>query len=241
MKKAIGVLCIIGICFLHKAEGQSKFYIGFNAGGNVSRLSTTDSFPTYYSRRNRLGYVLGMQTAYDIKPFVSLSLAVNYVNRGFKLYNEDTGAVSRNPLVTRKFSTIAIPLGVTFRQKFSSSSAVHEKFGVVGNFYMNTTPKTTKNVSSNEQYRIKDLQFQSFHPMFYLGGGIGGNTAGGDRYEFSVVYNQSFNNQYNGVVEHGQGLIQKFPLVYRGGFLQFGISYYFNLDNFKKSNEYFID
>lgn len=241
MRNAFAILLALWMSIPSQISAQSRFFIGPNVGGNVSRLYSADSFPSVYSRRNKLGYVLGVQMAYDLKHFVSISVGVNYTNKGYKVYNEDTGAVSRNPFISRKFNTINIPVGIIFRQKFSPTSAVHEKFGFNGNFYMNTTAKTVKNVSSNEQFRIKDLPFKSFSPMFYLGAGISGNTGRGDRYEFSVIYNQSLSTERSATLEYGQGFLQKFPLVYRGGFLQFGFSYYFNMGNFKKSDEYFID
>jgi Outer membrane protein beta-barrel domain len=233
-------LYILAVVLMYQvpANAQNKFMMGFNAGGNVSRIFSGDTFPNNFSRRNRVGVNLGMQGCYNLKPFISIAFGANYVNKGYKL-NNDT--LTSNAFITQKTHSLSIPLGVIFRQRFSASSAIHEKFGISGNFTFRKDSFTTYNSDKTQRFRINDVALNRFYPMFYLGAGLGGNTESGDRYEFSIIYNQSFKTDANLTVQYGQGWLKSFPLSYRGGFLQFTFSYYFNMGNFKKSDEYFID
>lgn len=219
-------------------QAQSRFMLGFNAGGNISRVYGADTFPANFSRRNRVGFHAGITATYDIKPFVALHLGVNYVNKGYKVNNDTLRA---NPSVVHKISSINIPLGLTFRQQFNPGSYIHEKAGFIANFSLRNDSVTMYNASTDARFRVNDVAENKFYPMFYLGFGIGGKTENGDRYEFTVTYNQSFSTESGLSVQYGQGYLKNFPLTYRGGFVQFGVSYFINLENFRKSDEYFID
>jgi hypothetical protein len=238
MQKSRFILFIIALLSFENAWSQNKWLFGINAAGNVSRVSVVDTFPQNFSRRNRIGYSFGLQGSYDIKRFVSLSFAVNYVNKGYKI-NNDT--LLRNPSVVHKISTLNVPLGLIFRQNFSGNSFIHEKAGLILNYSLRKDSVTLYNSTSTPRFRVTDISQNIIYPMFYLGFGIGGKLETGDRYEFTVTYNQSFATDGNLSVQYGTNYLKKFPLNYRGGFIQFGFSYYFNLSNFKKSDEYFYD
>lgn len=235
MKKSLLVLVFIAACM--SASAQNKFYMGFNVGGNMSRVYG-DTFADNFSRRNRIGYMVGIQSTYDLNKAAAISLGFNFVNKGYKINNDTLGV---NPSVIRKTNSLNIPVGVIFKQQFNPSSYIHEKAGFIGNFSLRKDSITAFNSNSAKNFRITDISEKGFYPMFYLGIGIGGKTENGDRYEFSVTYNQSFSTDANLRVEYGQNFLKQFPLTYRGGFLQFGFSYYFNMGNFQRSDEYFID
>lgn len=238
MKRTVVLVFIVISTASTILKGQSRFMLGFNAGGNLSRVYGADTFPQNFSKRNRVGFNMGITGNFDIKPFVAVNLGVNYVNKGYKIFND---TLPSNPSVVHKISTITIPLGLTFKQQFNAGSYIHEKAGLIGNFSLRKDSVTLLNSNSNPRYRVTDITQNKFYPMFYLGFGIGGKTENGDRYEFTVTYNQSFSTDANLRVEYGQGYLKNFPLTYRGGFVQFGLSYFINLENFKKSDEYFID
>lgn len=237
MKKSLFILSALVILAIQDLSGQSKWMWGFNAGGNISRVYS-DTLANNFSRRNRLGFIAGTQLSYDIRSFVTVTVGLNYVNKGYKVFND---TLPSNASIVQKTNSLNLPIGVVFRQKFSPSSSIHEKFGFIANYSFRKDSIVRYNDEKTPRFRITDVQASKLYPMFYLGMGIGGNTESGDRYEFSVTYNQSFGTDANLNVEYGQAYLKKFPLTYRGGFVQFGFSYYFNLGNFKKSDEYFVD
>lgn len=230
-------VAILILCSAVHSKAQSRLMLGINAGPNVSRVFA-DTLANNFSRRNRAGFVGGVQASYFIKPAVSIDLGLNFVNKGYKVFND---TLNNGPSVVNKTNNLAIPLGVTFRQRFNSSNEFHLKAGFTGNLSMRKDSITIVNSETNPRFRITDIRANNIYPMFYLGFGMGGKTERGDRFEITVIYNQSFATDANLRVEYGQNYFRSFPLLYRGGFLQFGISYNFNLENFKKSEEYFID
>jgi hypothetical protein len=236
MRKLLALVVTITLVTPTCLIAQSRWMLGFNAGGNIARVSVADTFPQNFSRRNRIGFNAGLQATYDVKPSVSLSFGLNYVNKGYKINNDTLGV---NPSVVQKLHTLNLPVGVIFRQQFSGSSFIHEKAGFILNYTMRKDSVTLLNSSATPRFRITDISKNIVYPMFYLGFGIGGKTETGDRYEFTVIYNQSFSTAADLRVEYGTNYAKKFPLNYRGGFVQFGFSYYFNISNFKKSDEYF--
>ncbi|MBS3914746.1 MAG: outer membrane beta-barrel protein [Bacteroidetes bacterium] len=215
---------------------QNKWTAGFNLGGNISRIGVADTFPQNFSRRNRIGYNIGIQASYDIKKSVAVSLGFNLVNKGYKI-NNDT--LSGSPSIIQKYNSLNVPVGLVFRQAFSGTNFIHEKAGLILNYTTRSDSLFKQNSTSKPSFKTTDVSINRLYPMFYLGFGLGGTTETGDRYEFTVTYNQSFSTDANIKVNYGQGFLKEFPLNYRGGFLQFGFSYHFNLSNFGKSDEYF--
>lgn len=223
---------------LTSASAQNRFMLGINGGANISRLNGNDTFANNFSRRNRLGGAAGINMSYDLSSSSSITLAVNYINKGYKI-NNDT--LPTNTSLVRSMNTINIPLGISFRQQFNSSNYIMEKFGVIGNFTFRNDSTITTNRGTTPYFRAVEVSQNNFYPMFYLGFGIGGTAESGDRYEINITYSQSFSNDALIRVEYGSDYKKNFVQNYRGGFLQIGLTYYFNLSNFKKSEDYFYD
>lgn len=238
MRKLQILLLTLTLFIGKQATAQSRFMVGFNAGGNIARAFVLDSLANQFSRRNRGGFNAGLQATYDLKSSIALSLAINYVNKGYKINNDTLGS---SPSVVYKVNTFNIPVGLIIKQPISPSSYFHLKAGLAVNYSMRKDSITTFNNSKTPNFRVTNILQNKIYPMFYLGLGIGGSTENGDRYEFSVTYNQSFATDASLKVQYGPNFSKEFPMSYRGGFVQAGFSYYINLGNFKKSDEYFID
>lgn len=219
-----------------KTEKESRFMLGFNAGANFSKSVNSDTFPQNFSKRNRLGVAVGLSGLYDLNSNASIAFGANFIQKGYRLYND---TLPLNPDIVRKFWSMNIPLGLNFKQQFNAQNFIMEKFGVVANFNFRDDSTTLSNSDTRTSFKLTERAARNFYPMFYLGFAMGGVSENNNRYEIGVTYTQSLSNDATMTVSHGTDLKQKFPLNYRGGFLQIGFSYYFNLSNFKRSKGYF--
>ncbi len=223
---------------LHAQEEKKdpRFMLGFNAGANFSRSSNNDTFPVNFTKRNRLGIALGVSGIYDLSSNAGIAFGANFVQKGYRI-NNDT--LPTSPDINRKFWSVNIPLGLHFRQQFNAQNYITEKFGVIANFNFRGDSASFANDDARPAFMIKETTARNFYPMFYLGFALGGTSENNNRYEIGVTYTQSLSNDASLMVLHSEGLKKQFPLNYRGGFLQVGFTYYFNLSNFKKSSGYF--
>ena len=116
-----------------------------------------------------------------------------------------------------------------------------EKIGGIINY--NLSPSTVRdtfyNATTKPAYRIIQSESNKWYPMIYLGFVMGGSNERGDRYEFNITYQQSLSTSHELQVQTGEFYSKAFPLNFRGGNLQIGIAYYFNLGNIKKNEEYY--
>lgn len=213
-----------------------RFMLGFNAGANFSRTSNNDTFPVNFTKRNRLGISVGMSGIYDLSSNAGIAFGATFVQKGYRLNNDTLPA---SPDIIRKFWSVNIPLGLHFRQQFNAQNYITEKFGVIANFNFRGDSASFVNDDRKPAFKIQEYTTRNFYPMFYLGFALGGTSENNNRYEFGVTYTQSLSNDATLQVSHSEGLKKQFPLNYRGGFLQVGFTYYFNLSNFKKSSGYF--
>lgn len=220
-----------------QSNAQTKFRLGLTGGGTICRNSPADTgWAKNYSRRNKIGVSLGIAGQYDLRKMVTIHFGVSYVGKGYKINNDTLGT---NPSVTRRINTINVPIGISFKQNFNSSNFILEKFGFAGSFDLGKATTTTNNNNSVTTFRVVEKRINPIYPMFFLGIGMGGTAENGDRYEFGLTYYQSFSKNADLSVQHGTNLAKSFPLTYRGGFLNIGFSYYFNLTNFKRTSDYF--
>lgn len=239
MKKFIAfVWIVLGVQVLTYGQ-NSRWMVGTSAGVSVSKTSNNDTLANNFSTRNRIGGYGNLHLNYDLSPASSLNIHLGYLNVGYKINNDTMGF---NTSVNKGISYLSTGLGLTFRQGFGSSNFISERFGVLINTQLGGNPLDTfNNQESGTRFRIVQEQNAQIYPLFYLGVAFGGNTEGGNRYEFNVTYQQSFSTSQNLSVQYGEFFGSQFPLTYRSGNLQIGITYYFNFGNFQKSEEYFYD
>ncbi len=241
MRNLVFVLILLGIpesVLSQKEEKESRIVLGFNAGANFSRILYSDTFPDNFSKRNRVGPIAGINGQFDLSSNAGIAFGLNMVNKGYRVFND---TLQSEPDIVRKFWSMNIPLGLHFRQQFNAQNYITEKFGLIGNFNFKKGGDSAVffNREQNPNFKITEFSEKTFYPMFYLGFAMGGVTENNDRYEFGVTYAQSLGKDADLTVSHGSNFAKNFPLNYRGGFLQIGFSYYFNLNNFKKTSGYF--
>lgn len=217
--------------------GQSKWFVGANAGAVVSKTSTSDTLGDPFTTRNRGGVFGYLQGTYDLSKASSVNFKLGYLGTGFRI-NNDT--MPNNGMVKQPVNLINSSLGISFRQRFSTGSFITENFGIALNQQLGgSLTDTIYNQTKNARYRIVHDNYIKTFPSFYLGFGMGGNTEEGHRYEFTVSYQQPFATARQMRVEYGEFYSQNFPLNFKGGNLQVGFTFYFNFGALEKSEEYF--
>lgn len=239
MKKLL--LSLIALFTLTTVFGQSTndrlkpWSLGIAGGINFSKTYSNDTFARNFSGRNKTGVNVGALISYDINDNISVSSGLGFITKGYRIYND---TLKTNMKITRNIPGIVVPLGLTFRQQFNASRFIVEKMGVAVNYSFGQKEDTFYN-GSNKKFRIVETKVQPLYPLFYLGIGLGGNTAKGNRYEFGLTYQQPFGREMELSVSGGEFLNKNFLLNYRGGNLQATFTYHFNFGNFEKSDEYF--
>lgn len=231
-------LFVIGFCLSSLVQAQSRWSIGPSAGVCISKTATYDTLANNFTTRNRVGGFFNLNGNYDLNKAVGINFGVGIINKGYKI-NNDT--LAYNTSINNGFTALNGMLGISFKQQFSSSNFIMEKFGVCVNYNMvpSATLDTFNNTGTNTNYRIVQREVNKIYPLFYLGFAMGGNTENGNRYEFNLTYQQSFAVSHEMQVQTGEFFSKSFPVNFRGGNLQIGFTYYFNMGNFQKNEEYF--
>lgn len=238
MNKRIALSCFL-ILGMHTLGAQSRWMIGSSAGVGFSKTAYYDTLSNNFTTRNRLGGYGNLQLNYDISRGSSVLFSAGYLNAGYKI-NNDTMAY--NTSVNKGIHFLNLNLGMALRQQFGKSNYISEKFGFGLNYaFSNQKFDTLNNQDVNTRFRVIQEQQLRGNGLFYVGVAFGGNTEGGNRYEFHVTYFQPLATSYQLRVQHGEFLNREFPMNYRSGNLQIGINYYFNFGNFQKTEEYFYD
>lgn len=209
--------------------------LGVNAGFNFSKTYNNDTFAQNFSGRNKTGVHVGGLITYDINDNISINSGLGFINTGYRIYND---TLKTNLKITRNIPGVVVPLGLTFRQQFNASRFIMEKMGVAMHYSFGHNNDTFYN-GSDKKFRIIEKSIQPLYPLFYLGIGLGGTTAKGNRYEFGLNSQQPFGREMELSVSGGEFLGKNFLLNYRGGNLQATFTYHFNFGNFEKSDEYF--
>lgn len=242
MNKALGSF-LITLLFIAGSSAQTtktRFYIGPSLGGNFSRIGNGDTFAKNFSRRNHLGVSGGFEAMYDLSSASSIIFGFHAVTKGYKLSN-DTLA-SGVSMLNRRIFSLVVPAGLSLRQRFNSTNYIKENFGFALNWNMVKDSAVLFNTANDASYKVVERSVNKIYPMFFLGVELGGNTDNGNRYSFGVRYYQSFAKDASMNISYGSDFKKSFPLNYRGGFLEIGFTYYFNLKTIKKSSsDWFYD
>ncbi len=234
MRKMVILTFLLGLGF--SIQAQSKFLVGINAGVALSRATPLDTLMTHFLRKNRTGLAFGISATFDLNRAVSFIGGINYVSKGYKI-NNDTHPSSPN--IVRKLHSVTIPLGISFRQHFNSTNFIRENFGLVMSMNFRNDSTRLYNNENRKTFSVLETSLSNFYPMFFLGLEMGGKADNGDRYAIGVNYYQSFVRDSDVDLFAGPNMSRKAPLSYRGGFLNISFTYYFNMTNFKKADEFF--
>lgn len=214
----------------------SKWLIGVNGGVNFSKTNPADTININYSSRNKTGFHLNGVMAYDLHPNITFQMGLGLQTHGYRVYC-DTKAT--NNKIVRSIADLNMPIGLSFRQSSGGARFFHEKVGVNLHYSFIGNNDTHYNAPTKAIYRVSETSVSKIYPTFFLGIGMGNNSAKGDRFEFGLTYHYNPGNILKMQVEGGEFYKKNFPLTYRGGMLQATFTYYFNTGNLKKSEEYF--
>lgn len=230
---------LLSFGFIASTGAQSRWMLGASAGVGLSKSAYYDTLDNNFTTRNRIGGFGNFQLSYDLNRASSILFTAGYLNAGYKI-NNDTMAY--NTSVNTGLHFVNMNLGMALRQQFGKSNYISEKFGLgINQAFGNSKLDTFKNQDPDTRFRIIQEEKAKTNGVFYVGVAFGGNTEGGNRYEFHVTYFQPFATSYQLRVQHSEFFSKEFPLNYRSGNLQIGINYYFNFGNFQKTEEYFYD
>jgi hypothetical protein len=238
MRNKFILLFVASLCLISNSNAQSKWYLGLNAATCASKTASADTLANNFTTRNRWGAAFNLGGYYEMNRVTSLHFGVGIINKGYKI-NNDT--LSLDNSINSSITALNANFGLSFKQKFGGSMYIMEKIGGIINY--NQSPSTVRdtfyNSTTKPSFRIIQTESNKWYPMIYLGFVMGGSNERGDRYEFNITYQQSLNTSHELQVQTGEFYSRTFPLNFRGGNLQIGISYYFNLGNIKKNEEYY--
>lgn len=211
---------------------NSRWYFGPYGGFTISRtFGGSDTFAPNFSRRNKLSPMIGIATSYSLSRNVALIFSPSFVGKGYKITNDTLGNEGE---VARSIYAINLPIGISFKQNFNSQNFFKENFGLSMNYNFVKDSTIIKNDKTNTAFQLVELNQRRLYPMFYLGVELGGGTESGNRYLFGVTYFQSFSKDANIRIQYGENLAKNFMQQYRGGFLQVGFTYQWNISNVKR-------
>ena len=119
-----------------------------------------------------------------------------------------------------------------------ASSRMRFLLGGTLNYQLQTDQKILANEGNT--FAIKESTQQQLYPMFNTGVEIASENKAGNVFVFGVYYSQALSNQS---ILHISGSkasnTDVFSLGYRGSYIGIGLSYLFDLKNFKKEEVFF--
>lgn len=238
MRNKFILLFLASVGIFANVKAQSKWYLGASAATCVAKTASADTLANNFTTRNRWGAAFNLGGYYELNRVSSIHFGIGMINKGYKI-NNDTMAL--NTYVNSSITAFNGNLGLSFKQRFGGSMYIMEKIGGVINYNQSpsTTVDTFYNTTNKPTFRIVQNQTNKWYPMIYLGFVMGGSNERGDRYEFNITYQQSLSTSHTLSVQTGEFYSKSFPLNFRGGNLQIGIAYYFNMGNIKKNEDYY--
>lgn len=228
---------LLGICLLIGANLMAQK--GLKMGPQLTFLSSRpyviDSLPSNFNFRFKSGFRAGMTMQYGFSDRFVLSSGLFYTNKGYRLYNDTN---SSGNVIKHNSGLIELPVNLHFKLRFGSSSKMRFVIGGSVNYIIQNTEHEIRNAGNN--FIVKETHDQAIYPMLNSGVEIASENASGNVFVFGVYYNQSFVNQtLLGVRTNSSQTQDYFKLGYRGTYIGIGLSYLFNLKNFKKEEVFF--
>lgn len=230
------VVSALFMCFfILTANAQEGFRIGPHVSFLSSRSYVTDSLPDNYNFRYKSGFRAGLTAQYGFTPRFMLGSGLYFTNKGYRVIN-DTNSGSN--LLKHNHSHIELPVNMILKLSLGSSSRMRFLLGATLNYQISSKEKELRN--DNGTFMIREEFRQTIYPMMNLGVEIGSENKSGNMFIFGIYYSQSFTEQtrlniYNSV----NAPKPYFPLGYRGTHIGIGLTYLFNLKNFKREEVFF--
>ncbi len=218
---------------MEAASAQQGFRVGITGGANISRANPIDTLPRNFSRRNKSGISAGLAWEYGLSANSALMGSVQIVQKGYRISND---TFSLNPYINRSITTLHIPVGISFKQRFNELNFIRENFGLAYAFRLDGSDSAVRTNGVPGTFRITEKRAASGYPMFFLGLELGGATESKNTYSFGLNYFQTFGRDSDIT---GTAKNRTFDMIYKGGFVNITFTYTFSLQNLKKSEEWF--
>jgi hypothetical protein len=215
------------------ATAQQGFRLGITGGANISRANPIDTLPRNFSRRNKSGISAGLAWEYGLTNNSAVMGSIQIVQKGYRISND---TFSRNPYINRSITTVQIPLGISFKQRFNELNFMRENFGVAYAFRFDASDSVLRTNGTPGTFSITEKRAGSGYPMFFLGLELGGAAESKNTYSFGLNYFQTFGRDADITGRSGN---RSFDMIYKGGFVNITFTYTFSLQNMKKSEEWF--
>lgn len=229
------VLCLLLFVFALPAKAQQGFKLGPHAAFITSRTHVLDSLPDNFNFRFKSGLRFGIAAQYGFTPRFVLGSGFNFVNKGYRVYNDTN---NNGNLLKHNSSHLELPVNMIFKLNLGVSSRMRFLLGATLNYQISET----QNIQTNDKgtFEIREETKHAVYPLMNLGMEIASESKAGNVMVFGVYYSQSFTEQSRLNVYTSSGSDKPyFPLGYRGSYIGFGLSYLFELKNFKREEVFF--
>ena len=215
--------------------GQEGFKFGPQVAFISSRTHVLDKLPDNFNFRFKSGFKFGFTAQYGFTPKFVLGSGLSFVNKGYRVFNDTN---SKGNLLKSNLSHIELPLNMVFKFRMGASSRMRFLLGGTLNYQIKTNEKILAN--NGETFVIREKNEQQLYPMMNTGVEIASENKAGNVFVFGIYYSQAFSNQS---ILHVSGSktasTDIFSLGYRGSYIGIGLSYLFDLKNFKKEEVFF--
>jgi hypothetical protein len=227
---ALFLFVLSATCF-----AQEGFKFGPQVAFISSRTHVLDSLPDNFNFRFKSGFKFGFTAQYGFTPKFVLSSGLSFVNKGFRVFNDTN---SKGNLIKSNLSHIELPVNMILKFRMGASSRMRFLLGGTLNYQIKTTEKILANDGST--FVIREKNQNQIYPLLNTGVEIASENKAGNVFVFGVYYSQAFSNQSILHVSGSKNTSSDiFSLGYRGSYIGIGLSYLFDLKNFKKEEVFF--
>ncbi len=230
------VLFVLCLYFQQALFSQKGFRIGPSISLVSSRSYVLDSLPDNFNFRFKSGFNAAISLQYGFTDRFTLGTGIGYTNKGYRVFNDSN---DNGNLLKHNFGNLEIPVNAIFKMRIGATSKMRALAGLTLNYQIGSTEKVLKN--NNNTFVISEKSINTLYPMLNLGVEIGSEGKSGNMFVFGVYYKQSFTQMSELSIYNSSDLSQQrlFALGYRGSYVGIGISYLFDMKNFKREEEYF--
>ncbi|MEY3982596.1 MAG: outer membrane protein beta-barrel domain [Bacteroidota bacterium] len=138
---------------MEAASAQQGFRVGITGGANISRANPIDTLPRNFSRRNKTGISAGLAWEYGLSANSALMGSLQIVQKGYRISND---TFSLNPYINRSITTLHIPVGISFKQRFNELNFIRENFGLAYAFRLDGSDSAVRTNGVPGTFRITE-------------------------------------------------------------------------------------
>ncbi len=227
---AVFLLSLSASCF-----AQEGFKFGPSVAFISSRTHVLDKLPDNYNFRFKSGFKFGFSAQYGFTPKFVLGTGLSYVNKGYRVFNDTN---SKGNVIKSNLSHLELPVNMIFKFRMGASSRMRFLLGGTLNYQIKTSEKILAN--NGGTFVIKEKNQQQIYPMLNTGVEIASENKAGNVFVFGIYYSQAFSDQSTLHISGSKTASSDiFALGYRGSYIGIGLSYLFDLKNFKKEEVFF--